>query len=98
MDIERIRTRLHEIASSPKNVRFSELEALLDNHIGLMFANYNHRDNGAHHAFTVGPQYGAQTFNIAEPHGGGFVKARYVRAFLDAMEELGVYVPEEENR
>jgi len=53
-----------------------------------LFGNYNHHGN-PHHAFTLRDQ----TFNIAQPH-SGFIKPRYVRSFLDAMEALGLYAPE----
>ena len=74
------------MASSPKNVRFDELATLLDNHIRYHFpGQYNHH-GCPHHAFTVG----GQTFNIAEPKSGP-VKEIYVKKFLDAMEEIGLY-------
>ena len=89
MDADRIRKKIAEFASSPKNVRFDELAALLDNHIGgpngLFPEGYNHH-GGSHHAFTVG----GRTFKIAEPK-TGCVKQIYVKHFLNAMEELGLY-------
>jgi hypothetical protein len=90
MDLDRIRARIEEIAASPKNVRFEDLIGLLDNHIGPLFANYNHHGS-AHHAFTVGEE----TFTIARPH-RGCVKPVYIRSFLDSMETLGLYSPEDE--
>jgi hypothetical protein len=90
MDKERIQTKIRDIAQSPKNVRFSELEKLLDNHIGPLFPNYNHHGS-PHHAFTVGDQ----TFNIPEPKGSSFVKKVYVIKFLEAMEAVGLYEQEE---
>ncbi|MGH9454169.1 MAG: hypothetical protein ACRD2O_09400 [Terriglobia bacterium] len=92
MDVERIKKRIVQIAESPKNVRFDEFTNLLDNHVAHLYANFNHRDSGSHHAFTVG----SQTFNIAKPHGGGCVKKVYVEKFLGAMEELGLYDLEEQ--
>ena len=89
MDLERIKTKIREIAASPKNVEFSELVALLDNHIGPMYENYNHHGN-PHHAFTLG----TRTFNIAQPKRGN-VKKVYVDKFLEAMEALELYDPEE---
>lgn len=89
MDLDRIRQRIKEIGASPKNVHFEDLENLLENHIGPMFANYNHHGN-PHHAFTVGDQ----TFNVARPH-QGCIKERYVQYFLEAMRALGLYEPEE---
>ena len=86
MDRERIKARIREIAASPKNVRFDEIETLLDNHIGPLFPGYSHHGN-PHHAFTVG----GQTFNIAKPHGGGLVKKIYIEKFLDSMEMIGLY-------
>jgi hypothetical protein len=91
MEIKRIRVRIAQIAASPKNVRFKEVSDILDKHIGQHFDNYSHRQNGTHHAFTLG----IVSFSIAEPHGGGCVKKPYVRQFLDAMEELDFYRPEE---
>ncbi len=88
MDINRIKARIADIASKPKNVRFDELETLLDNHIGPLFENYNHHGN-PHHAFTVGEH----TFNVPKPHGGGFVKKRYIEFFLEAMEAVDLYNP-----
>lgn len=85
MNRERIKAAIQAIADSPKTVRFDELITLLDNHVGPMFPNYNHHGS-PHHAFTVG----AQTFNIAKPH-GAFVKKCYVDKFLDAMEAVGLY-------
>jgi len=89
MDLERIRARIADIATRPKHVRFDELSNLLDNHIGPLYENYNHHGS-PHHAFTLRDQ----TFNIAQPHSGS-VKARYIRSFLDAMEALGLYDPED---
>lgn len=89
MDLFRIRERIRETGASPKNVRFEELVALLDNHIGPMYANYNHRP-GSHHAFTLGDQ----TFTIPVPK-GSCVKPVYVKNFLKRMESLGLYDPEE---
>jgi hypothetical protein len=92
MDLDRIRARVAEIAASPKNVHIEDLVNLLDKHIGPRYANYNHHGSG-HHAFTLGDQ----TFNIAHPH-KACVKVVYVRAFLHAMEALGLYFPADESR
>jgi len=89
MDRARIIDRIREIASSRKNVRFSELESLLDNHIKYLFPNYNHH-GGRHHAFTVGQS----TFTIPEPQRGN-VKKKYVDQFLDAMQAEGLWDPGE---
>lgn len=84
--------RIREFATSPKNVRFKDLELLLDNHIRLLFPDYNHHGS-AHHTFTLG----GRTFNIAKPH-RGFVKKPYIANFLEAMEAVGLFVSgEEEN-
>jgi hypothetical protein len=88
MDLQRIRAKIREMAASPKNVRFDEIENLLDNHIGPLFLDYSHHGN-PHHAFTVG----GQTFNIAKPHSGR-VKRKYIMNFLDAMEMIDLYDPE----
>jgi hypothetical protein len=90
MDVDRIKARVADLAKSPKNVRFEELETLLDSHIGHLFGNYSHRDRGSHHAFTLGDK----TFNIKKPN-AGCVNKVYVRQFLNVMEELGLYDPEE---
>lgn len=89
MDADRVRKRIADIASSPKNVRFDELETLLDNHVRHLFpaGRYNHHNpGGSHHAFTVGDQ----TFTVPRPT-SGCVKEVYVKKFLNAMEELGLY-------
>jgi hypothetical protein len=88
MDADRITKKIAEFASSPKNVRFDEIETLLENHIQHLFAGrYNHRNpGGSHHAFTVGDQ----TFTIPKPT-SGCVKEVYVKKFIRAMEELGLY-------
>jgi hypothetical protein len=86
MDRKRIGQALDEIAAHRKNVRFREIEALLENHIGPLFSNYNHH-GGRHHTFTVG----SCTFCIAEPHRSPFVKKVYIDLFLDAMEIVGLY-------
>lgn len=88
MDLDRIRARIADIAARPRHVRFEEVSNLLDNHIGPRYANYNHHGN-PHHAFTLGEH----TFNIAQPH-SGFVKPRYIRNFLEAMQALDLYDPE----
>jgi hypothetical protein len=92
MDIKRIRAKIADFASHPKHVRFDELETLLDNHIKYLFPNYSHHGN-PHHAFTVG----GSTFNISKPHGGGFVKKRYIEFFLEAMEAVNLYDPEDDH-
>jgi hypothetical protein len=91
MDVERIKARLREIAGRRKNVRFDELINLLDNHIGPLFENYNHHGK-THHAFTVG----SQTFNIPEPK-GKFVMKYAVDKFLDKMEAVGLFEPEDDD-
>jgi hypothetical protein len=91
MDEQRIRKRIAVFAQSPKNVRFDDLVSLLDNHISRGYSNYNHRDSGSHHAFTVGDQ----TFNVVKPQ-SGCIKRIYVEKFLDAMEELLLYDPEKQ--
>ena len=49
---------------------------------------YDHRNrSGSHHVFTVG----GSTFNIVKPHGTSLLKVAYVRAFLEAMEGIGLY-------
>lgn len=72
-------------------MRFDELEGLLDKHIGPMFPNYNHHGS-PHHAFTVG----TETFNIPEPK-GKFVMKYAVDKFLDKMEAVGLFEPEDDN-
>lgn len=92
MDENRIRKEIAKIASSPKNVRFESLVTLLDNHVRHLFPQYNHPSGkGSHHAFTVG----GRTFTIVKPK-QGCVKKVYVEYFLEAMEEVGLYDPEEE--
>ena len=90
MDVERIKARIAELAESPKNVRFQEIERLLENHIRHLYGNYNHHQSSSHHAFTVG----GKTFTITEPNSGA-LKVKYVKHFLEAMEELGLYERED---
>ena len=90
MDLQRIRKRIREFAASPKNVHFDELATLLDNHISALFSNYNHHHSSSHHAFTVG----SETFTIAESKRGN-LKEVYVKEFLNHMEAVGLYDPEE---
>ena len=92
MDEKRINDAIRELARRRTHVRFREIERLLENHIGPKFPNYNHHGR-PHHAFTLG----VATFNIAEPRRGEFVKPVYVRQFLEAMESLDLYQPEETN-
>ena len=90
MDLQRIRKRIRDIAASPKNIRFDELANLLDNHVSALFPNYNHHHRSSHHAFTLG----GQTFTVAEPKRGN-LKEVYVKEFLNHMEALELYDPEE---
>ena len=76
------------MAASPKNVRFDEIQSLLDNHVRPLFPDYSHHGN-PHHAFTVG----GQTFNIAKPH-AGCVKKHYIMSFLNVMAMVDLYDPE----
>jgi hypothetical protein len=92
MNDDRLKQRIREIAESVKNVRDEELFALLDNHIQpfcqMRGLPYDHRNRGgSHHVFTVG----ACTFNIVKPHGTSLLKSAYVRAFLEAMEEIDLW-------
>jgi hypothetical protein len=89
MDRERIKDRIKEFAARPKNVRYGELETLLDNHIKHLVENFNHHGKGSHHAFTVG----ANTFTI--PDRRPFVLKVYVKNFLDAMAAIELYDPED---
>jgi len=86
MDRKRIGLALQDIASRRRNVRFREIETLLENHVRLIFPNFNHHGS-PHHTFTVGNQ----TFCVAEPHHSPFVKKVYVDLFLEAMEAVGLY-------
>lgn len=88
MDRQRIRAKIRAMADSPKNVRFEEVQNLLDIHIQPLFSDYSHHGS-AHHAFTVG----GQTFNIAKPH-SACVKKPYIMKFLDAMAMVDLYDPE----
>lgn len=88
MDRQRIRAKIREMAASPKNVRFDEIQGLLDNHIRPLFPDYSHHGN-PHHAFTVG----GHTFNIAKPH-AGCVKKNYIMSFLGVMAMVDLYDPE----
>ena len=91
MDDWRLRSKIAEIAGSPKNLRFQELETLLENHFRERYPNFDHRQRGSHHVFTVGNQ----TIVLVEPS-SGCVKRYIVEKFLEAMEELGWYEREEE--
>jgi hypothetical protein len=95
MDVERIGLKIAQIAKSPKNVRFEELESLLENHIRHLFAKYDHRPKGSHHVFTLSDdRRGTRTFTIVKPN-EGCLKKVYVMVFLDAMNELGLFDAEE---
>ena len=92
MNEDRLRERIREIAGSVKNVRAEELFSLLDKPVqaycqerGLPFDHRNR--GGSHHAFTVG----SSRFTMVKPHGTSLLKPVYVRAFLDAMEELDLF-------
>lgn len=95
MDEARLRQRVRKIAESVRNIRDEELFALLDNHVQLFCQarglRYDHRNRGgSHHVFTVG----MSTFTVAKPHGSSLLKTIYVRSFLEAMAEVGLYEQE----
>jgi hypothetical protein len=94
MNLDRIKDRVAQIAQNPAHVRFSEVETLLENHIRLAVTKYNHHGKGSHHAFTVGNERGVVTFTI--PDRRPFLLKKYVLLFLNNMEELGLYVPEDD--
>jgi hypothetical protein len=95
MDVIRIKARIAELAETPKNVRFEDVQALLENHIRHLFEKYDYRSRGSHHVFTLSdPRRGTTTLTIKRPS-TGCLKKVYVRKFVDAMEELGLYDPEE---
>lgn len=74
----------HRLPAEERQVQ--EIETLLENHVSLIFPNFNHHGS-PHHTFTVGNQ----TFCVAEPHHSAFVKKVYVDLFLEAMEAVGLY-------
>jgi len=91
MDFQRLKDRIAELSESPKNVRFDQMESLLDNQIRQLFAKYDHRPRGSHHVFTLSdPIRGSRTITLVKPIRGP-IKQCYVKEFLDAMEELGLY-------
>jgi len=95
MDEVRLRQRTKRFGESIKNVRGEELFAFLDNQVqpfcrahGL---NYDHRNRGgSHHVFTVA----TSTFTIAKALGTPLLRPVYVRLFLEAMSEIGLYEQE----
>jgi hypothetical protein len=89
MDLPRIKEHIREIAASPKNIRFEDIDAFIKNQLIGNFGG-NARSNGSHHTYTVADR----TFVITRR--SGQIKQCYVRGFLEEMAALGLYVPESE--
>jgi hypothetical protein len=85
-DIEKIKRTIIEIAQRPRNVTFSEIEWVV-NHLESFFTvKARPFDHGV--IFRVHNQ----RFTVCLHHRGSKqVKPCYVRKFIDAMTELGLY-------
>ena len=87
MDKSRIQARLLQFSLRPKNVRFDEIDTLIQNHVALYFHVKCH-GKGSHRAYTVGNQ--TFTLVVRKPH----IKAVYGALFLEKMEALDLFKPE----
>ena len=87
MDLARLKERIREIAASPKNVRFDDIDAFICNQLIGSFGG-KARSNGSHYTYTVR----SETFQIVRR--SGHIKECYVKGFLERMAALGLYEPE----
>jgi hypothetical protein len=91
MDLERLRKRIQEYASNPKNVRFDSIDTFIRNHLVPHCGGKEPRSAGSHYTYTVADQ----VFQITRRP--GLIKKCYVLTFLEAMESLGLYQAEEDS-
>jgi hypothetical protein len=84
---ERIRRDIEAIAGRPKAVAFEEIQRIV-NQLALVGYSTSHRKTNESHLFRVEDQrFGVSDHNPGSAH----VKACYVKAFLVAMINLGLY-------
>jgi hypothetical protein len=86
-ELKKIKARIQELAGRPRNVRLSEIEWVVKN-LGLNGFQTRAASNVHQTVFTVnGKKFGVCT------HLGGSSQLRpeYVRQFLNAMIDLGLY-------
>jgi len=89
-DIQQIRDRIRELAQSPKNVSLSDLEAIV-NQLGQN--GYRTRIRKSTHGQLL--SINTQRINVCfHNRGSGQLKACYVKQFIRAMIELGLYDPD----
>jgi len=86
-DLKKIKERIAEIAASPKNVQSEDIEWVVT-HLGNNGHNISIRRNDHAVLFRVG---GCQFGLCHHNRGSKQIKACYVKEFLDAMVEVGVY-------
>ena len=86
-DINKIKGRIQDMARRPKHVELSEVEWVVKQ-LGANDYRTSARRNSHQVLFNVnGRRFGVCSHNP----GGNQIKACYVKDFLDAMEDLGLY-------
>ena len=86
-NLEKVRERIKEIAGRRRNVKFSEIEWVV-NQLGLNGFDTHSRNNGHQTIFSVG----SRRFGVCSHNpGSGQIKPCYVDEFLNAMVELEIY-------
>lgn len=86
-DIKQVRARIEELAQRPKNVELSEIQWVV-NQLRLNGYAVSERSNDHNTIFKVG----GRRFGVCHHNPGSKqIKACYVKEFLDAMEEVGLY-------
>lgn len=87
-DINKIKNRIRDIALRPHNVDLSEVEWVVKQLGAVDDYKTSARKNVHQVLFRVnGERFGVCSHNP----GSSKIKACYVRAFLDAMEKVGLY-------
>ncbi len=88
-DIERVRQDIKDIANRPKAVRFEEIERIVNQLEALGHSVKSRTTKGGHSwIFRVDDQL----FSISTHNpGSSQIKVAYVKAFLEAMINLGLY-------
>ena len=91
-DPDRIKDDIREIAASPKNVRLSDIERIVTQ-LGAAGFSTSARPVRHGHLYTVE----GESFAVcAHRPGSSQVKVCYVKAFLGAMETLGLFGEEDD--
>jgi hypothetical protein len=86
-DIKKIVARISELAQRQNNVELSDIQWIV-NQLGENGYVISERKNDHNTMFSVkGRRFGVCHHN----RGSKQIKARYVREFLDAMSDLGLY-------